>query len=298
MATFHSDNAGEPEPVRLTHADRLPLEEFLRGKLEVNLFALSWLQNHGVENSDHQNFAFWACRDHQRKIQAVALNLSERLLLLDARTTRSARILGHFFRDRGQRFLHIVGVSTGVSPFWQAYSHAGPDPPQARLIQHQKLFTLRPEQLRSRARPATGLRRAEISELDAVFLASARMHLEETLEDPLERNAEAFRRHVRFRITHGRSFVWFDDRQRLKFKADLSSRSAWGVQLSGVYTAPSFRGRGVATAALSDLAALLFDEGVPLITLYVNETNAPAIRVYRRLGFVFRRHYQTIFLAD
>ena len=109
-------------------------------------------------------------------------------------------------------------------------------------------------------------------------------------------NAAQFRRHVEHRLENGRTFAWFDEHRRLLFKADVSAQSSWGAQISGVYTPPAWRGQGIATRGMREVCAILLDRGCPRITLYVNRTNAPALKVYQRVGFEFHSDYQTVFV--
>ena len=67
-------------------------------------------------------------------------------------------------------------------------------------------------------------------------------------------------------------------------KAELSAWTPEAVQIQGVYTAPTMRGRGIATQALAAMCAALLQESA-LCTLYVNHYNAAALGVYRRVGF-------------
>lgn len=141
-------------------------------------------------------------------------------------------------------------------------------------------------------------RLANRRDIDSVFWASARMHTEETLEDPLERDANHFRRHVEHRIDNDRTYVWVDEMRRLIFKADVSAQSSYGAQISGVYTPPNLRGRGIATRGMRDVCEALFRRGHPQVTLYVNGSNVPAKRVYQKVGFEYHTAYQTVFVAD
>lgn len=52
-----------------------------------------------------------------------------------------------------------------------------------------------------------------------------------------------------------------------------------------VATAPAWRGRGLAAAALGDLAAWAREQGAHTAYLQVFSANAPALRLYGRLGF-------------
>ncbi len=299
MAVSHSEDLVPKPPQKLRNRHQRKLWDFLLEDVDANLFCLSWLESRGVEAQRPDHFTFWGWFNKRRQLQAAALNVSDRLLMLDTRHRDFARAYGHFLRNQRTRFRHIVSRRSHVEPFWQAYAHGDPDfGVRARLIQHQRLYRLLPENFHAPLKRQSGVRRVQLEELDPIFLASVKMHREETLEDPLRKDASSFRRHVRYRIENGRTFGWFDDHRRLLFKADISTQCSRGAQISGVYTAPQFRNQGVATRAMTDLCATLFNEGLPRLTLYVNQTNEAAIRVYDKLGFVFLAPYQTIFVAD
>ena len=68
------------------------------------------------------------------------------------------------------------------------------------------------------------------------------------------------------------------------FKAELSAWTPEVVQIQGVYTAPKYRGRGIAHAGLAAVCTHVFRD-VPRCSLYVNQYNVIAQRVYQRLGF-------------
>lgn len=59
--------------------------------------------------------------------------------------------------------------------------------------------------------------------------------------------------------------------------------------IRGVYTVPSFRGKGFATSACSALVQELIDLGKEAM-LWVARDNLPAIRVYEKIGFKKTRH--------
>lgn len=298
----------EPEAlVTLGRRHRAALRRFLERDVALNLFALSWLENHGVTPRRKGTFHFRGILDEDEALRACALVITDRLVLLDAEDARLARYLGRWYSEAAFHFQHIVSARHNVDPFWEAYVqasfHNGVRPHAARLVSPQRMLAisrrrwLAEVEPRHAARAATGLRPSRSRDLDAVFLASARMHREETLEDPLEHTPDVFRQHVRHRIDSGRSFVWFDDHRRLLFKADVSAQSRYGVQISGVYTPPQFRGQGIATRAMVDLCRAMFARGWPRVTLYVNDQNAAARRVYERVGFEFHGDYATIFVA-
>ncbi|MBA2662923.1 MAG: GNAT family N-acetyltransferase [Bradymonadaceae bacterium] len=304
MATWQSPNQLDDQPILFRARDYHELTGFLRQDIPLNLFQLCWLEKNGVEANQPNAFHFRGRRDGAGELQAAALVITNRLLLLDARGGEHAAFLGAWYGRNGAHLLHhIVSAKSSVEPFWQAY-RTGNALAGARLIQDQELYYLTPDLLEealaveSQPGPSpSAIRTALSQDLDGLFLASVRMHREETLEDPLERDPELFRRHVQHRVDSGRSFVWTDSHRRLLFKADISAQGNDGLQISGVFTAPMLRGQGYASRAMFDLCQILFDQGAPLITLYVNHTNTAAKRVYTRVGFRYYADYQTVFVA-
>ncbi|MFU8804849.1 MAG: GNAT family N-acetyltransferase [Bradymonadaceae bacterium] len=305
MVTWQTESSPNPYPILLQARHRGELEAFLGHDIPLNLFFLSWIEKNGVEASHPGLYHFQGLRNGLGDLTACSLVISNRLILLDTRRIEDAQTFGRWYRERGIRFHHIVSARRCVAPFWQVYHrHDRTADISARLIQDQEMFVLHRTQWYDRLNREGGLfweptelRTAQKADLDALFLASARMHQEETLEDPLAKDPDAFRRHIRHRIAHGRSFVWYDDARRLIFKADISAHSRHGAQISGVFTLPSMRGQGLGTRAMHDLCHQLFEQGLPLITLYVNTHNESAKRVYTRVGFRYYADYQTVFVA-
>jgi GNAT superfamily N-acetyltransferase len=84
-------------------------------------------------------------------------------------------------------------------------------------------------------------------------------------------------------IAAGHALVRLDDRGAVLFKAELAAVSSQCCQVQGVWVRPDMRGRGVGTAAMAaviDYALQL----APRVSLYVNDFNYPARRLYGRLG--------------
>ncbi len=309
MAIWQSPNSHQDDTILLRAKDYHELMDFLREDTPLNLFPICWLEKNGVEAPHRDSFHFRALRGGpDNRLIAVALVITNRLLLLDSREPAAARRLGQWYRQLPTSLHHIVSSKDAVAPFWQAYSESFPGQsrpsPRARLIQDQEFYYLTADMLeqarkqhRQRFPNPSELRQARYADLDALFLASARMHREETLEDPLVRDPELFRRHVEHRIDHGRSYVWIDSYHRLLFKADISADGKIGAQISGVFTNPLVRSQGIATQAMFDLCDKLFATGLPLLTLYVNQSNEAAKRVYMRIGFRYYADYQTVFIA-
>ena len=311
FSRFRQTSPGAP---RLLDAGwEMDVRRFLERDAAVNLFMLSWLESYGVAPARAGAFQFVALPSEGEAIEAVGLVITDRLVLMDAPERADAEALGRW-RAEGlsrlgrpeERLHHIVSRAAQVDAFWEGYtSHNARlrHPVLARLASPQLMSVLEREAWLARFGPPEQaealcpLRQARAEELDAVFLASAQMHREETLEDPMTQRPSLFRNHVRHRIQTGRSYVWFDDQRRLVFKVDISAQSRYGVQLSGVFTTPQRRGEGLATRGVTEICRQLFEQGVPRVTLYANTHNEAAARVYARIGFEPRADYKTIFVA-
>ena len=59
-----------------------------------------------------------------------------------------------------------------------------------------------------------------------------------------------------------------------------------GWLLSGLETAPDFRGKGYASALLSSLLETLEEQGVQKVYSHVRKENHPSLAVHKRAGFV------------
>jgi predicted GNAT family acetyltransferase len=79
----------------------------------------------------------------------------------------------------------------------------------------------------------------------------------------------------------------------LCFFCNVGAWSPQTAQLQGIWTPPALRGRGLATAALAAVCRTLLNV-VPTLSLYVNDFNAPAVALYRRLGFRDAGELQTL----
>jgi hypothetical protein len=133
--------------------------------------------------------------------------------------------------------------------------------------------------------PDPAVRLAGPGEIDLLWPAAARMYTEEVGVSPLaEDGGRAHRARVANLLRAGRSYARVAD-GRVVFKADLAAVSRHTAQVQGVWVAPDWRGRGVGTAAMAAVVRDVLRRVAPTVSLYVNEYNHTARRVYQRCGF-------------
>jgi RimJ/RimL family protein N-acetyltransferase len=156
-------------------------------------------------------------------------------------------------------------------------------------------YALRPERAaragpgHRRARPATD------SDLEDLVVAARESLREEQRPDPFEGDVRSFRRWVRGRVPRARVL---ESEGRIVFVgyADVQRPEGWLVQ--GVYTWPDMRGRGFATAGVSDLCREAFASGADHVQLAVVADNLAGKRLYEGLGFERFDELRTILFSD
>jgi predicted GNAT family acetyltransferase len=133
------------------------------------------------------------------------------------------------------------------------------------------------------ADPAVRLVRPD--ELEALFPAAVAMYTEEVGVSPTRDGGERSYRERVAELVHGqRAYARFVN-GRVVFKAELAAVTRHTAQVQGVWVDPDFRGRGLATRAMAAVVHDALRRVAPTVSLYVNDYNHAARRVYARCGF-------------
>jgi uncharacterized protein len=188
------------------------------------------------------------------------------------------------FADRalrqGRRCSSLVGPSAAVTDLWaRLRSHWGP-PRDVRGA--QPLMAIDGPPL---VAPDPAVRRVRLDELDILMPACIAMFTEEVGVSPLSGDGgAAYRARVSELIRSGRAFARIED-GRVIFKAEVGAATQQACQVQGVWVNPEFRGRGLAAPGMAAVVAEARRAISPVVSLYVNDFNAPARAAYRRAGF-------------
>ena len=138
------------------------------------------------------------------------------------------------------------------------------------------------------------VRRTLRSDLETLYPACVAMYEEEIGVSPEEAGGrEMYRARVLQLVTRGWSFARFDA-GRVVFKAEVACVSPMAAQVQGVWVPADRRGEGLATSGLAAVVEAVRRDIAPSVSLYVNEWNTPARRVYERLGFRETARFATI----
>jgi ribosomal protein S18 acetylase RimI-like enzyme len=194
---------------------------------------------------------------------------------------------GAFARDvvrSGPRML--IGEESAVTDLWDEVRSRLPEPREDRP--GQPVYVIREPP------PSgdTGLRPAQLDDLELLMPACAAAHEKEIGIDPLQRDPDGFRWRTRSQIEDGRSWLWVED-DVILFKAEASAWTPDAVQLQQVWVDPAVRRRGYGARGLSDLCRLLLGR-VPTVCLFVRAENDPAIRLYEAIGMDHVLDYRSL----
>jgi uncharacterized protein len=235
---------------------------------------------------------FWVAQQASRITGIVYIGAASGAILPVAEDDQTRTALAARIVDRvgavPERF-QLVGPRADVEVATRALTAAGIPP---RMERAQIYMSLPREQLvRFERLPA--LRRAQPDDLALVFETGADLRAEELGEDPRHADPEGYAGRVEDECRNGYTWLWIEE-GTLRFRASLSALTADAVQISGVYTPPAQRNHGYAQRGLAELLTRQF-ERTRAACLFVNDFNAPAIAVYRRLGFRHAADWASIF---
>jgi predicted GNAT family acetyltransferase len=183
----------------------------------------------------------------------------------------------------------IIGRSEAVLDLWNRLGgHWGP----ARDVRpHQPLLVTERDPL---VRPDPEVRLVRPGEVDQLFPAAVAMYTEEVGVSPLlDDGGRGYRRRIAELVKGKRAYARFAG-GKVIFKAELAIITRRTTQVQGVWVHPEHRGRGLAAGAMAAVVADALRRVAPTVSLYVNDYNTPARRVYARCGFVSAGSFATV----
>jgi uncharacterized protein len=180
----------------------------------------------------------------------------------------------------------IIGDERAVTELWEESRERMRAPREDRP--GQPVFTID----RAPEPGNTGLREAASEDFERLIPACAATHEGEIGINPLQTDADGFRRRTRQQIEDRRSWVWIEGGTIL-FKAEASAWTPHAVQLQQVWVDPEARNQGHGQRGMRDLIRLLL-ERVPRVCLFVRADNPSAIRLYERVGMEPTGSYRSL----
>ncbi|WP_328585186.1 GNAT family N-acetyltransferase [Streptomyces sp. NBC_00370] len=184
-------------------------------------------------------------------------------------------------RRTGRRCSSIVGPVEATTQLWRLLEPSwGP----AREVRaNQPLMVT--EQIPATVTPDPYVRRIRKDELETIMPACVAMFTEEVGVSPLAGDGGLlYQARVAELVGAGRSFARIDN-GKVIFKAEIGAATHRACQIQGVWVDPAYRGQGLSETGMAAVVRYALADVAPVVSLYVNDYNAPARAAYRRVGF-------------
>ncbi|MER7871373.1 GNAT family N-acetyltransferase [Streptomyces cellulosae] len=197
-------------------------------------------------------------------------------------TPRAVRAFADRARRAGRRCSSIVGPAEPTAALWQLLE---PQWGPAREVRSRQPLLVT-ERMPDTVAADPYVRRVRKDELETIMPACVAMFTEEVGVSPLAGDGGLlYQARVAELVGSGRSFARFDADGNVVFKAEIGAATDRACQIQGVWVAPEHRGKGVAAPGMAAVLRYALADVAPVVSLYVNDFNAPARRTYDKVGF-------------
>ncbi len=261
----------------LSSADRERALALLAADPVENLFVAARIDGFGLDPM-RMGCTIWG---YERHGQLVALcHVGSNVVPVGVDPAIAASFAEHIGRRRGTAA--IMGNAEQVALMHRALGERWGDSwGQSRDTRwHQPLMLIdHPAQVGVDPR----VRVITMADFDAYYEAAVSMYTEEVGVSPLDATG-SYARYVRSLIQQGRAFGVIDERGEVIYKSDVGSALGRICQVQGVWLHPRLRGQGMSVPAMAAVVDLCRQRW-PLVSLYVNDYNVRARRLYERVGF-------------
>jgi predicted GNAT family acetyltransferase len=183
-------------------------------------------------------------------------------------------------RLQGRRCSSIVGPAAAVQELWDLLAPHWGRPREIRVAQPLLAMSCGPL-----VEPDPLVRVVRLDQVDILLPASIAMFTEEVGVSPIGPDGGAsYRARATELVRAGRSFARIEQ-GRVIFKAEVGAVTPLACQVQGVWVPPDLRGRGYAVHGMAAVVVAARRSMAPVVSLYVNDFNAPARAAYRKVGF-------------
>jgi ribosomal protein S18 acetylase RimI-like enzyme len=218
----------------------------------------------------------------------AACHVGANLVPVQARPD-DARVFAERALTRGRTVSTIVGPQDAVRAFWDEVAGAWGTPRELRWDQPHLEIREAPH-----LAPDPGVRRTTMDDAAALYPACVAMYTEEVGVSPeAGGGGDLYRTRVHQLIARGWSFARIEDGE-VVFKAEVACVSPYAAQVQGVWVTPERRGTGLGAAGMAAVVRQVRADVAPVVSLYVNDFNLAARRVYERVGFTRTATFATV----
>jgi uncharacterized protein len=269
---------------RLRAGDEPELFDFLDRHVDTSLFLISNVEHAGLEDHGKPLQGTYVAHTDGGTITAVACHCWNGNLLLQGDRGLEEAVVGAV--DRSGR--PIKGLMGPVALVARAREALGLTAAPARLEEAERLFTLELAELRVPSllsQPNIEFRVPTAAEIAGPLTAYREVYLVETLHMARTPDLLATAR-TQVEGWHRGKRLWvLADGGHVVSMTAFSANARGVVLVGGVYTPAELRGRGYARAAVAGSLLHARDHGSRRSVLFTPESNVPAQKTYRALGY-------------
>lgn len=276
---------------RLGHHHTPWLKELLSLKPCENVYLLALLDVTGTAQLNSPAGDLLGCFDGNRPIAAYWVGGN---VIPVAATAQTNEAMARWLNEEGRYSCSLIGDRSVILDLHERLDWGTPRGIRAR----QPLLAISSDPL---IEPDPDVALAEIEQLPAIFAASVDMFTHEVGFSPIDDGTSSYLTRVRNIIRGkncyarlsktlpqgglvGRWPATTQDEQVL-FKADIGIRAPRIVQVQGVWVHPDVRHQGLGARGMAAVVKATRAAGHSTVSLYANEYNETALRMYARVGF-------------
>jgi RimJ/RimL family protein N-acetyltransferase len=264
--------------------DHARLEAFLRTRLTSSMILFSHARSAGLRDRGQRSQGTYLGVFEDDALMGVVGHLWNGSAVLQVPAERAAALCELAIRVSGRPLTGLLGPAEQVGAVLYGLDLA---PAQLRLDSVESLFELRLSRLRVPAALSAGAvrvrvaRPADVAQLTAwrVAFCIEALHAQDTPE-----LYEASRYAEWHSVEDGHSWI-VECEGKPVAKTAFSAATRELVQVGGVYTPPTLRGRGYARAGVAQTLLEAKRRGALSSVLFTGDDNLAAQRAYRALGY-------------
>jgi predicted GNAT family acetyltransferase len=282
----------------LSPDDEPALRRFLLQNIEHSMFLLSNMREAGLEDHGHRHGGSYVGAFEGDAIVGVACHYRMGNVIVNA-PHHAIDVARAAVEASGRPIAGVIGPEREVEAIASALNlPVGRD---AKLDDAEGLYRLELANLRVPGDLQEGRvrgRALEQADLDRVTQWMVRYHVEAVGEVESPELHEQVRAGVEAALERGDRWVLVERGGELLAHTGFNARLPEAVQIGGVWTPHSLRGRGYARCALASHLLAAREAGVTMAVLFTGDANVPAQRAYVALGFELIGRYRLLLLGD
>lgn len=279
----------------LSPKDEPELRRFLGQRIEHSMFLLSNMREAGLDDGEHRRSGTYVGVFEDEAIVGVACHYRMGNVIVNA-PQHAATVARAAVEASGRSIAGVIGAEPEVEAIASALGL--PVGSAAKLDDAEGLYRLALADLRVPSALREGQvhgRALEQADLDRVTPWMVRYHVETVGE--VESDELRDRVRAGLEASLGRGDAWVLERDdELLAHTGFNARLPEAVQVGGVWTPHSLRGRGYARCVVASHLLAAREAGAEMALLFTGDANVPARRAYAALGFEAIGRYRLLLL--